>query len=63
MSPDEQDVEILFNSEKTDGRLYLITLSTYRKIVEEVAYDEATWQDSNRVERRVILRRTRPDKG
>jgi hypothetical protein len=62
MSADEQNIEIFFNSEDTDEQLWLISLSRYRAIVEEVAYDEATWEDSNREEGRVILRRRRPDK-
>jgi hypothetical protein len=60
MDPDDQDVEILFNSDHSTDRLYLITLSTYRGIVEEVAYDEATWQDTHMGEGRVTLRRRRP---
>jgi hypothetical protein len=63
MSADEQDIEILFNSEQTDEQLWLITLSTFREMVEEVANDEATWEDSSRDERRVVLRRKRPEAG
>jgi hypothetical protein len=63
LAADEQDIEILFNSEQTNDRLWLITLSSYRQMVEEVAYDEATWQDSSRYERRMILRRRRPEPG
>jgi hypothetical protein len=55
------EVHILFNSDHTKDRLYLIMLSTLTRVVEEVAYDEVRWVDMSRAEGRVIQRRSRPN--
>lgn len=59
-SSDEATIEILFNSDRTTDRLFLIMLEDYTHIVEEVAYDEAMWADMNRYEGRVLQYRQRP---
>ena len=53
-------IELLFNSDRTKDRLYVMDLRTYVGLVEEVAYDEVRWVDLNQAEGRVVQRRQRP---
>jgi hypothetical protein len=56
----EDRVDVLFNSDRTKDRLYVIALPTYAHVVEEVAHDEVRWIDMDQAEGRVIQRRQRP---
>jgi hypothetical protein len=60
LAPESGELEILFNSDRTQDRLFGIPLDDYIAMVEDVAYDEITWVTMDRDKGQVIQRRQRP---
>jgi hypothetical protein len=61
--PSDDNIDILFNSDRSIKWLFILSLHDYTRLVDEVAADEVRWVDMDRAARRVIKRRYRPGAG